>query len=182
MNRTDATLRSRLALLTIGILGTGWLAWPIWSSFTAPGRDALQAETPFLLAAVLGLLALLATSIWLDAGRRAEVFGPVLLVVLVDVVIRLVLSPGSSGIEPVYALPCWLELHSALRPVSSPAHWPPCSPRSPWVWSIPLWWGRSWSGACGVPWAVCCERRAPSPPGWWLWSPAYRLDSSPAWP
>lgn len=105
MNRTDATLRSRLALLTIGILGTGWLAWPIWSSFTAPGRDALQAETPFLLAAVLGLLALLATSIWLDAGRRAEVFGPVLLVVLVDVVIRLVLSPGSSGIEPVYALP-----------------------------------------------------------------------------
>lgn len=105
MNRLTLGLRSHLALLVLGILGVGWLGWPIWSSFTAPGRDALQAETPFLLAAVMGLLALLATSMWLDAGRRAAVFGPVVLVALADVVVRLVLSPGGSGIEPVYALP-----------------------------------------------------------------------------
>ncbi len=105
MNRLMMRLRSHLALLVLGILGLGWLGWPIWSSFTAPGRDALQAETPFLLAAVMGLMAALATAMWLDAGRRAVVFGPVLLLALVDVVVRLVLSPGGSGIEPVYALP-----------------------------------------------------------------------------
>ncbi len=105
MSRLPLGLRSHLALLVLGILGLGWLGWPIWSSFTAPGRDALQAETPFLLAAVLGLMAVLATSMWLDAGRRAAVFGPILLVALADVVIRLTLSPGGSGIEPVYALP-----------------------------------------------------------------------------
>lgn len=99
------TLRSRLALLMVSLLGFGWLSWPILSSFTAPGREALQAETPFLLAAVLGLLVLLSTSIWLDASRRAEVFGPIVLVVLVDAGVRMVLSPGGSGIEPVYALP-----------------------------------------------------------------------------
>ncbi|RMB58341.1 hypothetical protein [Tessaracoccus antarcticus] len=105
MTRLLAAWRSRSALLTLGVLGVGWLAWPIWSSFTAPGRDALQAETPFLLAALLSLLAVLATSIWLDAGRRASVFGPVLLVALVDALVRMLLSPGGSGIEPVYALP-----------------------------------------------------------------------------
>ncbi|MDO5737339.1 MAG: hypothetical protein Q4P15_12780 [Propionibacteriaceae bacterium] len=105
MQRLMLLWRSHVALLTLGILGLGWLGWPIWSSFTAPGRDALEAETPFLLAALLGLLAVLATSMWLDAGRRAAIFGPVVLVVVADVVIRLVLSPGGSGIEPVYALP-----------------------------------------------------------------------------
>ncbi len=97
--------RSRSTLLVIGLLGTGWLGWPIWASFTAPDRDALEAETPFLLAAVLGLLGTLATSIWLDAGRRAAVFGPILLVAGVDVMFRLIMSPGGAGIEPVYALP-----------------------------------------------------------------------------
>lgn len=97
--------RSRASLFVLGVLGAGWLGWPIWSSFTAPGRDALEAEAPFLLAAVVGLLGVLATSIWLDAGRRAAAFGPILLVAAVDVVFRLVLSPGGAGIEPVYALP-----------------------------------------------------------------------------
>ncbi len=97
--------RSRVALLVLGLLGAAWLGWPIWSSFTAPGRDALEAETPFLLAAVLGLMGVLATAIWFDAGRRAAIFGPILLVAGVDVVFRLALSPGGAGIEPVYALP-----------------------------------------------------------------------------
>ncbi|MGO1385224.1 MAG: hypothetical protein ACTHWA_01985 [Arachnia sp.] len=97
--------RSGVSLLLLAIVGAGWLGWPVLFSFTAPSRDALQVETPFLLAAVLGLLGVLAMSIWLDAGRRAAVFGPILLVVVVDVVIRLVLSPSAAGIEPVYALP-----------------------------------------------------------------------------
>lgn len=97
--------RSRAALLIIGLLGAGWLGWPVWSSFTAPGRDALETETPFLLAALLGLLGVLTTSIWLDAGRRASIFGPILLIAGVDVVFRLIMSPGGAGIEPVYALP-----------------------------------------------------------------------------
>ncbi|MEO7588076.1 MAG: hypothetical protein ABIS84_08610 [Arachnia sp.] len=105
MNSLLFTWRSHLALLIVGAMGIAWLAWPIWSSFTAPGRDALQAETPFVLAALLSLLAVLATSMWLDAGRRAAVFGPVLLVALVDSLVRMLLSPGGSGIEPVYALP-----------------------------------------------------------------------------
>lgn len=105
MKPTVAAWRSHLALLVLVILGAGWLGWPIWSSFTAPGREALQAETPYLLAALLGLLMVLGTSIWLDADRRAKVFGPILLVSVVDVGIRLVLSPGGGGIEPVYALP-----------------------------------------------------------------------------
>lgn len=105
MTRTDTRMRSRLALLVLIALGAGWLGWPIWSSFTAPERDALDAEAPFVLAAVLGLLAVLATSIWLDAARRAAVFAPVSLIVGADVLVRLVLSPGSSGIEPAYALP-----------------------------------------------------------------------------
>ncbi len=105
MNRLLADWRSRGALLVLGVLGASWLGWPIWSSFTAPDRDALETEFPFLLAALLGLMGLLATSIWLDTGRRAAVFGPILLVAAVDVVFRLVLSPGGAGIEPVYALP-----------------------------------------------------------------------------
>ena len=105
MSHLPLGLRSHLALLLLGLLGLGWLGWPIWSSFTAPGQDALQAETPFLLAALLGLMDLLATFMWLDAGRRAAIFGPILLVALADVVIRLTLSPGGGGIEPVYALP-----------------------------------------------------------------------------
>ena len=97
--------RSGSTLLVFGVLGGGWLFWPVWSSFTAPDRDAAQAEFPFLMAALLGLLALLATSIWLDAGRRPSVFGPIMLVAAVAVLFRLVLSPGGAGIEPVYALP-----------------------------------------------------------------------------
>lgn len=98
-------MRSNATLLVTALLGLGWLGWPIWSSFTAPNRDDTAAEFPFLLAAVLALLALLSTTIWLDANRRAAVFGPVLLLAVVDVVFRLVLSPGGAGIEPVYALP-----------------------------------------------------------------------------
>lgn len=105
MKNMTMGLRSHLALLAIGVLGAGWLGWPIWSSFTAPGREALETETPFVLAAVLSLMAVLAMTMWLDAGRRAAVFGPVVLVALADVVVRLVLSPGGGGIEPVYALP-----------------------------------------------------------------------------
>lgn len=97
--------RSGVALLVLGLLGALWLGWPLWSSFTAPDRDAVLAETPFILAAVLGLMALLTWAVWRDAGRRAQVFGPVLLVAGVDVLLRLVLSPGGAGIEPVYALP-----------------------------------------------------------------------------
>ncbi len=105
MSRFLTQWRSRSALLVLGLLGATWLGWPIWSSFSAPERDALETEFPFLLAALLGLMSLLATAIWLDAGRRATVFGPVVAVALVDVVFRLVLSPGGAGIEPVYALP-----------------------------------------------------------------------------
>lgn len=97
--------RSGVTLLVFGLLGALWLGWPLWSSFTAPDRDAVANEAPFILAAVLGLLALLGWAIWRDAGRRAQVFGPVILVAGIDVLLRLVLSPGGGGIEPVYALP-----------------------------------------------------------------------------
>ncbi len=105
MTRFLVNWRSHSALWVLVLLGTGWLGWPIWSSFTAPGRDALEAEFPLLLAALLGFMGVLATSIWLDANRRAAVFGPILLVTTVDIIFRLVLSPGGAGIEPVYALP-----------------------------------------------------------------------------
>lgn len=97
--------RSGATLLVLGLLGALWLGWPLWSSFTAPNRDAVANETPFILAAVLGLMALLSWAIWRDAGRRAQVYGPVLLVAGIDALLRLLLSPGGAGIEPVYALP-----------------------------------------------------------------------------
>ncbi|NLE96993.1 MAG: hypothetical protein GX596_03250, partial [Propionibacterium sp.] len=97
--------RSRAVVAVIGMLGSVWLGWPVWSSFTAPDRDAVRHLTPYLLAALTGLLVLLAWALWRDAGRRTAVLAPILLIATADAGVRIFLSPGASGIEPVFALP-----------------------------------------------------------------------------
>lgn len=83
---------------------TTWLAWPIWSSITAPDRDTISYLTPYLLAALISLLVLLIWALRRDTGRAAA-FAPVFLLAALDVGIRLFLSPGEGGLEPVFALP-----------------------------------------------------------------------------
>lgn len=93
-----------VTLGVVGLLGT-WLTWPVWASLTAPGRDALAAETPPLLFAVLGMVLVIAWSVWVDSGHRLRCLAPVTLLVLADVAVRVLWSPASSGVEPVFFLP-----------------------------------------------------------------------------
>lgn len=95
--------RSWAVTLSAVLLGLGWLTWPVWGSYSAPGRDAVTAETPALLFALIGLLALLAWAVWRDCGRRASALAPVALLVVVASAVRVLLSPGASGVEPSFA-------------------------------------------------------------------------------
>lgn len=96
---------SRASLGAILVLGLGWLAWPVWSSFTAPDRAAVTALTPALLAALLGLILLLTWALWRDAGHRAQSFAPIVTVAALAAGTRMFLTPRVSGLEPVFALP-----------------------------------------------------------------------------
>ena len=96
---------SKAITWVIVALGLGWLTWPIWGSLTAPGRETVAAETPALLFALAGLVVLLAWGVWHDCGCHAPALAPVTLLVVVDSAVRLLLSPGSSGVEPTFALP-----------------------------------------------------------------------------
>ena len=96
---------SKAITWVIVALGLGWLTWPIWGSLTAPDRETVAAETPALLFALAGLVVLLAWGVWHDCGYHAPALAPVTLLVVVDSAVRLLLSPGSSGVEPTFALP-----------------------------------------------------------------------------
>lgn len=97
--------RSFLALALAVTAGLGWLGWPLWSSLTVPTRAQLDAEHPFVLAAVLALTALVGVAGWLDAGRRMDFLTPLTALVVLGVAARLWLSPGVNGIEPVFFAP-----------------------------------------------------------------------------
>lgn len=97
--------RSLLALLAALGFGLGWLGWPLWSSLTAPTRAQLAAEHPAVLAAVLALTAWVGVAVWLDARRRMDLLAPFPALVALGVGARLWLTPGMSGIEPVFFAP-----------------------------------------------------------------------------
>lgn len=96
---------SRIVLGALLVIGSGWLAWPVWSSFTAPDRETVAALTPALLAALLGLLLLLAWALWRDARHSARVFAPIVALATLAAGTRMILLPRVSGLEPVFALP-----------------------------------------------------------------------------
>ena len=96
---------SRAITWVIVALGLSWLTWPVWGSLTAPDRETVAAETPALLFALAGLVVLLAWGVWYDCGCHAPALAPVTLLVVVDSAVRMLLSPGSSGVEPTFALP-----------------------------------------------------------------------------
>ncbi len=97
--------RSTLTIAVLALLGLAWIGWPVWDSLTHPSREQLRAEAPWVLGALVCGLALLAATIWRDAGRRHDVLAPVAGLVLANCVLRAVLSPSSSGVELVHVLP-----------------------------------------------------------------------------
>lgn len=96
---------SWLVSLTVAGLVLLWLSWPVWGSLSAPGRDAVAAETPALLFGLLGLVAVSSWSVWLDSGRRTQALAPIVLLTVLATGVRVLWSPGTSGVEPVFAVP-----------------------------------------------------------------------------
>ncbi|MFT3887453.1 MAG: hypothetical protein QM713_04725 [Arachnia sp.] len=95
----------RLAVLLTLAVGLGWLAWPVWSSSTAPDGAARAAEVPWVLAAVSALLLLLGFALWTTAGRTLRPFAPAALLGTAATLTRAALHPGASGVEFLYAFP-----------------------------------------------------------------------------
>lgn len=85
--------------------GAAWLGWPLWWSITAPGREAQQEATRWVLAALLALLLLLGWTLWLRAGRRLHTLAPLALLVLVAVFLRVAVNPSGAGIEFALVVP-----------------------------------------------------------------------------
>lgn len=79
--------------------GAAWLGWPLGWSTTAPGREAQQEATGWVLAALLGLLLMLGWALWLGAGRRLQTLAPLALLVLAAVFLRVAVNPSAAGIE-----------------------------------------------------------------------------------
>ncbi|WP_040284691.1 hypothetical protein [Tessaracoccus massiliensis] len=96
---------SRTVLGLILIAGFGWLTWPIWSSFTAPDRQNLAALRPALFSALAGLVVLLGWAIWRDAGHQMRQLATIVTLATVAAGFRMLVQPGASGIEPVFAFP-----------------------------------------------------------------------------
>lgn len=102
---TSPGVASWLVTLALAGVAGAWLTWPVWGSLTAPGRDAVAAETPALLFALLGLVLVLAWGVWWDSGRRLASLAPVVVVSALTTAVRVLWSPAVSGVEPVFALP-----------------------------------------------------------------------------
>lgn len=97
--------RSTLFVTLALLVGYAWLCWPLISSLTVPNREQLNREFPFVLCALLTLTCLVGFGLWLDMGRRLANVAPIPLLVGIGLGARLLLSPGSSGIEPVFWIP-----------------------------------------------------------------------------
>lgn len=101
-------IRNRLsALATLLYLGGGifWLIWPLLDTTQAPTAKALDREAPALAAASASLLLLLAICRWLDDHRRPHRLGLLLGLVMANVLVRMTMSPGQFGVEPVFVVP-----------------------------------------------------------------------------
>ena len=97
--------RARIATAVLVALALAWVGWPVWGSWTAPDAATARALMPSLISALGGLLLVLGWALWRDAGRRVEVFAPVVLVATAATLVRFLLSPGTSGVEPAFVLP-----------------------------------------------------------------------------
>lgn len=102
---TTTSWLARLVTAAFALLATAWLAWPLWSSETVADRPTLSGETPWLLGAELGLLVLLAFTLWLAAGRTVAPYAPVPFLAAGAVFATTFLHPGSNGIEVAYLFP-----------------------------------------------------------------------------
>lgn len=110
--------RSTGALVVCVGCGLFWLCWPILASATAPNRDAVTAESPYVLAMLISLSAVVALLLWLEARRQLRPFSPIPLLVVLGSVLRTFFSPGLSGIEPIF----WLVLIAGMT-LGSAAGW-----------------------------------------------------------
>jgi energy-coupling factor transport system substrate-specific component len=105
--RTGEPTGSRSTVVTGVLLAAGlaWLTWPLWDSLTSPSRADAEREAPWVLAFLVCGLFALALTLWRDAGRRPEALQGAVLLILANTLVRTVVSPGSSGVEFVHALP-----------------------------------------------------------------------------
>lgn len=97
--------RSTLFVTLTLLISYAWLCWPLISSLTVPARDELTREFPFVLCALLTLTCLVGFGLWLDVERHLANVAPIPLLVGIGLGIRLLLTPGASGIEPVFWIP-----------------------------------------------------------------------------
>lgn len=98
-------VRARIVMTLLVALACTWVGWPVWGSWTAPDANTARALMPSLLSGLGGLLLVLGWALWRDAGRRAEVFAPVVFLATAAALVRLLLSPSASGIEPAFVVP-----------------------------------------------------------------------------
>lgn len=87
------------------VLGLGWLLWPLIDAQHVPSMQDLAVEAPAMVAASTTLLVLLAVARWIDDSRTLERLGMITAMVLGDIIVRVAMSPGRAGVEPVFVLP-----------------------------------------------------------------------------
>lgn len=97
--------RSRVMTAAMVVIGLGWLVWPLVDSLSAPSRRQVNDEAPWVLAAALAMAVALATTLWRDSGRSARVMGVLGSLVIVNCLVRALITPRLMGIEPVYVVP-----------------------------------------------------------------------------
>lgn len=98
--------RAQWAVLSVLLAaGLAWLCWPVWGSGSAPTFAQAEEEAPFVMAALVAGLVALGAAVWHDGGRRASALAPVAGLVVLDCVVRSVLSPGLGGVEFVFVVP-----------------------------------------------------------------------------
>lgn len=102
---TTSGWRSRATAIIALSIGFTWLLSPIIDSYAAASRRQVDAEAPWILAAAMALVVLLAQAIWTDTGRSTRVIGVLGSLVVVDIMVRAWITPKMMGIEPVYVLP-----------------------------------------------------------------------------
>lgn len=82
-----------------------WLLWPVLASNSAPMRDDVQAVLGWVIAALAVMACGLSVLHVADKRGRIEAVFPIIMGTAAFALTRVVLSPGRSGVEPVFVVP-----------------------------------------------------------------------------
>lgn len=81
-----------------------WVGWPLWSPATAPDLADQRSVAAWVMGAIICALCCLAVVLWLESGRRSEVFAPLVAMSLVGLLVRALFTPAVLGFDPSFVV------------------------------------------------------------------------------